>query len=77
MDKQLLQEYFKCINLSKFCETYNIGYKHMQEAMTGHHNIGKRLEEKIQIAQLSYHDDLIELSDKLMKKPKNKKVKKV
>ena len=77
MDKQLLQQYFKCINLSKFCETYNIGYKHMQEAMTGHHNIGKRLEEKIQTAQLNYHDDLIELSDKLMQKPKKKKVKKV
>lgn len=77
MDKQLLQQYFKCINLKQYCATYNIGYNHMQEAMTGKHNIGKRLAEKIQSSMLLYHDDLIEMSETLMQKPKKKKVKKV
>lgn len=75
MDLTTLREYFVCINLKQFCEKYGIGYKHFQEVMAGTANLGKDLSEKIQTAILDFHDDLMEYSETLMKKPKNKKQK--
>lgn len=76
MDKQILKQYFNCINKKSFCEKYNIWYEHLVDVINWNHNYSKTFINKIQTAILSFHDDLIETSETLMQKPKKIKVKK-
>lgn len=76
MDKQLLQQYFKCINKKSFCENYNIWYEHLVDVLNWNHKLGKVFSNKVQNAMLWFHDDLIEMSQSLMQKPKKKSIKK-
>lgn len=77
MNNQLLQEYFHCINKKAFCETYSIWYEHLVDVLNWNHKLGKVFSNKLQNAMLSFHDDLMEMSETLMQKPKKIKVKKV
>lgn len=77
MDQETLNKYFECINIKTFCKKYDIWYEHFVKVLNGKEPMGIKVEQNVQTSILCFHDDLIELSETLMQKPKKKKSKKV
>lgn len=70
MDREILNKYFSFINMKLFCETYDIWYIHFTEVLAGKQKMGTKLDQKIQTGILNFHDDLMEMSETIMQKPK-------